>query len=45
VLQDPARREKMIARGLERAKDFGWEKCARQVLAVFDSVGGAARVS
>lgn len=38
VLSDSALREKMIARGLERAKDFGWEKCARQVLEVFDWV-------
>jgi alpha-1,3-rhamnosyl/mannosyltransferase len=41
VLSDSVLREKMIARGLERAKDFGWEKCARQVLAVFDIIGGA----
>jgi glycosyltransferase involved in cell wall biosynthesis len=38
TLLDPALREKMIARGLERAKDFGWDKCARQVLDVFDAV-------
>jgi glycosyltransferase involved in cell wall biosynthesis len=38
VITDSALREQMIARGLERAKDFGWEKCARQVLEVFDYV-------
>jgi hypothetical protein len=31
----------MVARGLERAKDFSWERCARQVLTVFDTVGSA----
>jgi glycosyltransferase involved in cell wall biosynthesis len=40
VLRDRSLREKMIARGLERAKDFSWDKCARQVLAVFDAVAG-----
>lgn len=45
VLQDPARRERMIARGLERARDFGWEKCARQVLEVFEAVGGKSKVT
>jgi glycosyltransferase involved in cell wall biosynthesis len=38
VLADPALRESMIARGLVRAKDFSWERCARQVLSVFDRV-------
>lgn len=39
VLGNPAQREHMIARGLARARDFSWEKCAREVLAVFDAVG------
>ena len=38
TLKDPARRRAMAARGLERAKEFSWEKSARQVLAVFDAV-------
>jgi glycosyltransferase involved in cell wall biosynthesis len=38
MLGDPARRERLIARGLERAKAFSWEKSAREVLAVFDAV-------
>jgi glycosyltransferase involved in cell wall biosynthesis len=41
TLRDPALRERMVARGLERAKDFSWERCARQVLTVFDTVGSA----
>ena len=46
TLGDPALRATMVARGLERAKDFSWEKCAREVLAVFDRVAGAgARVT
>ena len=36
VLSDQPLRASMIAKGLERAKDFGWERCARQVLQVFD---------
>jgi glycosyltransferase involved in cell wall biosynthesis len=39
MLSDEALRQKMVTRGLERAKDFGWEKCARQVLEVFEMVG------
>lgn len=38
VLLDPQLRAGMIARGLERSKAFSWERCARQVLAVFDSL-------
>lgn len=38
MLGDAALRARMIARGLERAKAFSWEKSAREVLAVFDAV-------
>jgi glycosyltransferase involved in cell wall biosynthesis len=38
VLLDPELRAGMIARGIERSKAFSWDKCARQVLAVFDSL-------
>jgi glycosyltransferase involved in cell wall biosynthesis len=38
LLGDPALRARLIARGLERAQAFSWEKSARQVLAVFDAV-------
>lgn len=38
VLGDTALRDKMIADGLQRARNFSWEKCARQVLDVFDHV-------
>ena len=41
VLSDGTLRAKMVARGLERARDFSWEKCARQVLEAFDHVAGA----
>jgi alpha-1,3-rhamnosyl/mannosyltransferase len=40
TLGDPALRSAMVARGLQRAKDFSWEKCAREVLEVFDVVAG-----
>ena len=49
VITDGALRSQMIAHGLERAKDFSWEKCARQVLEVFDYVmrpkGAASRAT
>jgi glycosyltransferase involved in cell wall biosynthesis len=41
VLLDPELRARMIARGMERSKAFSWEQCARQVLAVFDSLAPA----
>jgi glycosyltransferase involved in cell wall biosynthesis len=31
-------RDKLVARGLERAKDFSWEKCAQEVLSMFDTL-------
>ncbi len=45
TLSNPALRSSMIARGLERAKAFSWEKSAREVLAVFDRVAADAGVS
>jgi len=42
VLLDPELRAGMIERGIERAKAFGWEQCARQVLAVFDALAPSA---
>lgn len=38
TLGDPALRARLIARGLERAQAFSWEKSAREVLAVFEAV-------
>jgi glycosyltransferase involved in cell wall biosynthesis len=38
VITDRAHREQMISRGIARAKDFGWEKCAREILAMFDTL-------
>jgi glycosyltransferase involved in cell wall biosynthesis len=43
VLLNSLLRESMIAKGLERSKCFGWEKCAREVLAVFNSLNGVSR--
>jgi glycosyltransferase involved in cell wall biosynthesis len=40
VLRDPELRGRMIARGIERARDSSWEKNAREVLAAFDAVAG-----
>ncbi|HEX4241924.1 MAG TPA: glycosyltransferase family 1 protein [Steroidobacteraceae bacterium] len=41
VLVNRPLRETMIAKGVERARDFGWERCARAVLDVFDSLDGS----
>jgi glycosyltransferase involved in cell wall biosynthesis len=38
VLSEPELRRVMIERGIERARAFSWEKCARQVLEVFDTL-------
>lgn len=35
VLNNPKLREELIRKGLERAKTFSWEKCAKETLAVF----------
>lgn len=38
AMSDPALRADLIAKGAQQAKQFSWEKCARQTLAVFQSV-------
>jgi glycosyltransferase involved in cell wall biosynthesis len=38
VLSNPALRHTMIARGLARARLFSWERCAAEMLALFDAV-------
>jgi len=38
VLLDSDLRAAMVAKGIERSKAFSWEQCAKQVLAVFDSL-------
>jgi glycosyltransferase involved in cell wall biosynthesis len=38
VLSDPSLRQRMQARGLERVKQFSWEKSAQQTLQVFDKL-------
>lgn len=41
VLRDRALGERLMNAGLERAKDFTWEKCARRTLAILEEVGAA----
>jgi O-antigen biosynthesis alpha-1,2-mannosyltransferase len=41
VLRDKDLRTSMIARGLERSRDFSWERCAREVLAFLESLAPA----
>ncbi len=38
IIQEPDERRKLRDRGLERAKEFSWEKAARQTLEVFQRV-------
>lgn len=40
LLEDDARRATLSKAGLERAKDFSWQRCARETLAVYRLVSG-----
>jgi glycosyltransferase involved in cell wall biosynthesis len=39
VLSEPALREDLVERGLARVRHFSWERCARETLAVFRTLG------
>jgi glycosyltransferase involved in cell wall biosynthesis len=39
VLSNSELRSTMVAKGLERVKEFSWEKCARETLGVLERVG------
>jgi len=41
VLEDEALRAELVERGLERAKVFSWERCARETLSVLEKAGGS----
>jgi glycosyltransferase involved in cell wall biosynthesis len=41
LLDDPARREELVARGSERWKAFSWERAAEETLAVYERARGA----
>jgi len=43
ALEDEGARRRMIARGLERAAGFTWERAARQLLAAFEAVRPTGR--
>jgi glycosyltransferase involved in cell wall biosynthesis len=43
LMADDARREGLGLRGADRSRMFGWERCARETLAVLDEVTGTAR--
>lgn len=38
VLDDAQLREEMISKGLEKVKEYSWEKCARETLKVYEEV-------
>jgi glycosyltransferase involved in cell wall biosynthesis len=38
VLDDSYLREQMIWRGVQRSREFGWKKCAKQTLDLFESL-------
>ena len=40
VLSNEGLREDMIKKGLEKAKLFSWGKCAKEVLEVYEEIGG-----
>jgi glycosyltransferase involved in cell wall biosynthesis len=39
VLSNPVLREAMVTKGLERVKEFSWEKCARKTITVLENAG------
>jgi len=39
VLSDDILSEEMSRKGLQRAQDFSWDKCAQQVLSLLEDVG------
>jgi glycosyltransferase involved in cell wall biosynthesis len=39
VVTDQSLRQQLITAGRQRAKDFSWDKCARQTMKVLESVG------
>jgi glycosyltransferase involved in cell wall biosynthesis len=39
VVTDQSLRRQIIAAGRERAKDFSWQKCARETLEVLEGAG------
>lgn len=39
LLADPERRAQLVAAGVERAAEFDWSRVARQVVAVYETVG------
>src|SRR5207247_1943459 len=41
VLSDDARRSQMTQAGLRWVKEFSWEKCAVETVALFESLGEA----
>jgi glycosyltransferase involved in cell wall biosynthesis len=43
VLHDDNHRATLRSRGLERVREFSWEKCARQTLNVYQEVTGVSR--
>jgi glycosyltransferase involved in cell wall biosynthesis len=43
LCHDATLREELVARGRDRSKMFSWERCAREVLAVLESVGTLER--
>jgi glycosyltransferase involved in cell wall biosynthesis len=40
IAGDEALRRELRARGLERARAFSWDRCARETLAVLEEVAG-----
>lgn len=39
IASDPTRRDKLVQTGLERAKEFSWEKTARETLSLYQTLG------
>jgi glycosyltransferase involved in cell wall biosynthesis len=45
VLTDEGLRRRLSARGLARAREFSWERCARETIAAYERAAGAPSLS
>jgi glycosyltransferase involved in cell wall biosynthesis len=45
LADDPSARERLIAKGYERAKTFSWDKTVAQTLEIYRAVAGTSTVA
>ena len=40
IINDGGKREILVARGKEKVKEFSWERCGKETIAIFKKVAG-----